>query len=125
MLGRPLKGLRQKDIDPNEREAIMTEMFKRARPFLERNIEKAKQKEVEREEDEREDEERRKQDAIRAERLLRARRASRCTCSPPRLRISARGARRVPRARAPGHAPHGGADLRGLCLRCRRRRSAL
>ena len=72
VLGRPLKGLRQKDIDPTEREAIMTEMFKRARPFLERNIEKAKQKEVERKrEDEREDEEQRKQEQIRSERLLR------------------------------------------------------
>ena len=72
VLGRPLKGLRQKDIDPNEREAIMTEMFKRVRPHLELNIEKAKAKaEKRREEASREDEERRKQDAVRAQRLMR------------------------------------------------------
>ena len=41
VLGRSLKGLRQNDIDPTEREAIMAEMFNRVRPFLERNIEKA------------------------------------------------------------------------------------
>ena len=111
VLGRPLKGLRQKDIDPTEREAIMTEMFKRARPLLERNIEKAKQKEVERKkEDEREDEERRKAEAIRAERLLR-----RAEGIPVHL-LSAtasdfRSAERdVSLGRAPtGHAPHGGA----------------
>ena len=72
VLGRPLKGLRQKDIDPNEREAIMTEMFKRVRPFLERDIEKAKERAAKRRaEENREDEERRKQEAIRAERLMR------------------------------------------------------
>jgi SWI/SNF-related matrix-associated actin-dependent regulator of chromatin subfamily A member 5 len=72
VLGRSLKGLRQKDIDPTEREGIMAEMFKRVRPFLERNIEKAKQREQQRRrDDEREEHERRKQEQIRAERLLR------------------------------------------------------
>ena len=112
VLGRPLKGLRQKDIDPTEREAIMTEMFKRARPFLERNIEKAKQKEVERQkEDKREDEERRKAEAVRAERLLRR------TEGIPVHLLSATASdfrssesRDVSLGRAPiGHAPHGGA----------------
>ena len=72
ILGKSLKGLRQKDLDPTEREAIMAEMFKRVRPFLERNIEKAKEREEKRRiEDEREADERRKQEQIRAERLLR------------------------------------------------------
>jgi L-lactate utilization protein LutC len=47
-LSRYIKGLRQKDIDPTERESIMAEMFKRVRPFLEQNItaaiERAEQK---------------------------------------------------------------------------------
>ena len=134
VLGRPLKGLRQKDIDPTEREAIMTEMFKRARPFLERNIEKAKQKEVERKkEDEREDEERRKQEAIRAERLLRR------TEGIPVHLLSAtasdfRSAERdVSLGRAPtGHAPHGGAaseetmsEMQAATLRALKRSGAV
>ena len=72
VLGRPLKGLRQKDIDPTEREAIMAEMFKRVRPFLERNIEKAAERARARvKEEEEENAERAKQEQIRAERLLR------------------------------------------------------
>jgi SWI/SNF-related matrix-associated actin-dependent regulator of chromatin subfamily A member 5 len=134
VLGRPLKGLRQKDIDPTEREAIMTEMFKRARPFLERNIEKAKQKEVERKkEDEREDEERRKQEAIRAERLLRR------TEGIPVHLLSATASdfrsadRDVSLGRAPtAHAPHGGAaseetmlEMRSATLRALKRCGAV
>ena len=86
----------------------MTEMFKRVRPFLERDIEKAKERAAKRRaEENREDEERRKQEAIRAERLMRAHgRASPCTSSPPQPRTSdppARGS-----SRSAEKAPYGG-----------------
>ena len=72
VLGRGLKGLRQKDIDPTEREAIMTEMFKRARPFLERSITQAIEAEAEQlAVDRREDDEKRRNEFIRAERQSR------------------------------------------------------
>ena len=38
VLGRGLKGLRQKDLLPSERDEIVTEMFKRVRPLLEKKI---------------------------------------------------------------------------------------
>ena len=47
VFGRPLKLLRQKDIDPAERDKIMAEMFRRVRPHLERNKEMAKVRERE------------------------------------------------------------------------------
>jgi hypothetical protein len=47
VFGRPLKLLRQKDLDPAERDKIMAEMFRRVRPHLERNKEMAKARERE------------------------------------------------------------------------------
>ena len=38
VLGRDLKSLRQKDLLPSERDEIVTEMFKRVRPLLEKKI---------------------------------------------------------------------------------------
>ena len=113
VLGRPLKGLRQKDIDPTEREAIMTEMFKRARPFLEKSIEDAKKKEKEQLVlDKVEDEEKRRAEAIRAERLQRRAEGIpvhmlSATASDFRTQASAADASigRAPTA----HVPHGGA----------------
>lgn len=48
VLGRPLKGLRQKDLLPAERDEIVTEMFKRVRPLLEKKIAAEKKEEEER-----------------------------------------------------------------------------
>ena len=42
VFGHPLKLLRQKNLDPSERDRIMAEMFRRVRPHLERNVEMAK-----------------------------------------------------------------------------------
>ena len=129
VLGRPLKGLRQKDIDPTEREAIMAEMFKRVRPLLERNIERAREREKKRREEEaKEHEEQRKQEQIRAERLLRR------TEGIPVHLLSATASdfRSVGKTASSYDAPHGGdiADdtmraMEDLIVRLLRARNAI
>ena len=129
VLGRPLKGLRQKDIDPTEREAIMAEMFKRVRPLLERNIERAREREKKRREEEaKEHEEQRKQEQIRAERLLRR------TEGIPVHLLSATASdfRSVGKTASSYDAPHGGdiADdtmrsMENLIVRVLRARNAI
>jgi hypothetical protein len=129
VLGRPLKGLRQKDIDPTEREAIMAEMFKRVRPLLERNIEKDREREKKRAEDEaKEHEEQRKQEQIRAERLLRR------TEGIPVHLLSATASdfRSVGKTASSYDAPHGGdvsdatmKSMEDLVIRLLRARDAI
>lgn len=48
VLGRSLKGMRQKDLLPVERDEIVNEMFKRVRPLLEKKITDMRQQEEER-----------------------------------------------------------------------------
>ena len=48
VLGRGLKSLRQKDLLPSERDEIVSEMFKRVRPLLEKKIDEVRKQEEDR-----------------------------------------------------------------------------